>query len=314
MIRIALDTGNKQIKTENFCFTSGMTEQAAVPNILKEDEYFKCNGKYRVLINKRQDYMRDKTTSDRYFYLTLMGVVKELDLMSDKGEIVYDKNKVYDIHLLLGLPPAHMKDTSLRKRYANYFKNQREEKILYKGKVWNICIKKISVFSQCFAAMMTVYNDIKSFPRVIGIDVGGFTADYIIMRNGKPDIETIDSLESGVIILYQRIKRACLVKDVIVEEEDIDNVLLGKDKDIEYTVKKIIDEETKKFIDSFLALFREYQIDLKNYVCVFTGGGSLLLKKYIEQSTLIKKCVFINDIKANAKGYKILSDITGGGK
>jgi plasmid segregation protein ParM len=42
---------------------------------------------------------------------------------------------------------------------------------------------------------------------------------------------------------------------------------------------------------------------------VFIGGGALLLRKYLENSEKTGKCVFIEDICANAKGYELLYQV-----
>ena len=41
-------------------------------------------------------------------------------------------------------------------------------------------------------------------PRVLIVDIGGFTADYLMMRSGRADLSICDSLENGVILLYNR--------------------------------------------------------------------------------------------------------------
>ena len=46
-------------------------------------------------------------------------------------------------------------------------------------------------------------------------------------------------------------------------------------------------------------------LDLKAGCVVFIGGGSLLLREYLEQSGKIGRCIFVKDICANAKGYAL---------
>ena len=56
-----------------------------------------------------------------------------------------------------------------------------------------------------FAAMMTVIDKLQDIPKSIGIDIGGFTTDYLLMRKGMPDMESCDSLERGVITMYNQV-------------------------------------------------------------------------------------------------------------
>lgn len=48
----------------------------------------------------------------------------------------------------------------------------------------------------------------KPYPRVVGIDIGGFTTDYLTMVRGTIDIEHTDSLEQGLTLLYQTIHKS----------------------------------------------------------------------------------------------------------
>lgn len=43
--------------------------------------------------------------------------------------------------------------------------------------------------------MMTIGQDIMQVPKAVGIDIGGFTTDYLLMRMGKPDMGYCDSLK-----------------------------------------------------------------------------------------------------------------------
>ena len=40
------------------------------------------------------------------------------------------------------------------------------------------------------------------------------------------------------------------------------------------------------------------------------GGGSILLRRFIEQSGKVGQALFVGDIKANAKGYEVLYQIS----
>ena len=75
-VRIAIDHGNRNIKTVNTTFTTGITESDIRPG--RGIEYLEHNGKFYVPSNRRIPYQRDKTTDTRFFYLTLLGIAKEL--------------------------------------------------------------------------------------------------------------------------------------------------------------------------------------------------------------------------------------------
>lgn len=166
------------------------------------------------------------------------------------------------------------------------------------------------MYAQCYAALMLEYAQIKNYVRVLGIDIGGFTADYMMLVKGKIDISATDSLENGVIRFYQDVRKSCRKKyDAIVDESDVDEILSGNTDSYDLEIIEEVEHIGEKFVDQLLATFRELGIDLKSSFVVFMGGGSMLLKKFIEKSPLLKKFTFIDQINANAKGYEFLYQV-----
>ena len=311
MFDYTIDTGNKQIKTMHNTFISGLVEQDVIPAMTSDSDYIRYNGKYYVLSNQRIMYKRDKSEDEQFFILSLMGLVKELEIAEREGKITYQKNEQVVVNVLCGLPPAHMSDKDLKTSYKNMFKKPDPFKVVYRGRTWTIKINRVTLYVQCYAALMTHYSDIKNDANVLGLDIGGFTADYILLKHGQiRNIENTDSLESGVIILYQRIKRECIKRyDTPIEESDIDDIIAGNPGMYEKAIVDTVNKMAQNFVDELLALFRERQIDLKHTKVVFMGGGSLLLRQYIEKSPLITSYMFIDNINANAAGYKFLNNV-----
>ncbi len=59
-------------------------------------------------------------------------------------------------------------------------------------------------------------------------------------------------------------------------------------------------------MDQLFGKLRERMIDLRVGKTVFIGGGSILLREFIEGSRKLGGSIIIDDIAANAKGYDIL--------
>lgn len=306
---ISVDTGNKQMKSKHETFISGIMEDDSQPSVGGNADFMRMNGKYYILTNTRNTYMRDKTKSGRYYNLTVMAIVKELEHMLAEGSIEYDKSTCYQVTLLGGLPPAHYGE--LKKSYQAYFKQKGEPvKVVYKNHTWNFRVNRVAVFAQGFAAVAPIISEIKKYPKALVCDIGGLTADYIMLNYGVADMNITDSLERGVIILYQKIKKICQSKyGSIIEERDVDAILMGDKETVVIYPKDIVDtvnRMTQKFVDELLGSFREYQIDLKTTYVIFIGGGSLLLKRFIQNSRLLGNYRFIEDVNANVKGYEVL--------
>jgi len=139
------------------------------------------------------------------------------------------------------------------------------------------------------------------------IDIGGFTVDYVRLRNGVPDMAACDSLESGVIVLYNQIKAKVNAElDVLLDEEEIDQILRGNVDGMDLEVAERVERGAQEFVNDLLSGLRERMLELKSGKVIFTGGGAILLRRQIEASGKIEESVFVEDINANAKGYDLL--------
>lgn len=293
---IAIDHGNKQIKTAHRTFTSGLCE-SDTPPFGKEVLHY--NGKYYTLSKQRIPYMRDKTVDERYFILTLFAIAFEL-----QGQ-PYHHGEVEDIQLCVGLPPAHY--GTQYKKFEKYFLDRGIIDFHLDGRQYSIFISKAICFPQAFAATIPIHRQIREYPKVIILDIGGFTADYLLVENGEADLTVCDSLENGVIVLYNRIKSKISADfDLLLDETDIDYVLQDKPGDNGEDIIRVIKEQAQLFIDDFLSKLRERMIDLRSGKTVFVGGGSILLRKQIEASGKVGVPIFVNEISANTKGYELL--------
>lgn len=262
---ISVDHGNKQIKTVHKIYPSGLVESSNVSPIGGDTLFY--NGKYYAQTEKRIPYMRDKTLDDRFFILTLFAIAYEIE-----ANCAYSAEEIIDVQLLIGLPPAHY--AKQRKKFEAYFARDEFIEFRFNDKEYSIYIDQVFVAPQALAAIMPVYNQVKEIPKGVIIDIGGMTADYIMVRKGEADASVCDSLENGVITLYNKIRSAIYA--------------------------------AKQFVSDLMDQFRERGIDLKSSTAIFAGGGSLLLKEYIRAEERIVSSIIIDSIAANAKGYKIL--------
>ena len=53
---------------------------------------------------------------------------------------------------------------------------------------------------------------------------------------------------------------------------------------------------------------RELQVDLRANSAVFIGGGSVLFRKYLESSSMVASAAFVENLCANAIGYRVLAE------
>ncbi len=299
-IIVPIDHGNRNLKIEQHVFTSGILESDCKPVL---GEFLQYNGRYYTLSEQRIPYMRDKSSDERFFILTLFGIVMEAERQRISSE-----NTILQVELPVGLPPKHY--GALHRKFRDYFMNRGRQCLIYKGREYQLEIADAAVFPQDYAAAMTIYPKISSFSKVTTVDIGGFTLDYLLLRGGRPDLSVCDSLEKGVITLYNTIiSRVNSEYDILLEDADIDSIIKGEKTDYDMQVIRMVQEMTKTYVDDLLGTLRERGLDLKTGCVVFIGGGALLLREYLENSDKVGKCVFIEDICANAKGYGLLYQV-----
>lgn len=299
---IPIDHGNKQIKTLHKTFVSGLCVSDTKPPFGKDVLFY--DGKYYTLTDQRIPYMRDKTKDNRYFILTLFGIGFELH------EQHYGTNEVADIQLSIGLPPAHY--GSQYKAFEQYFLNRDIIDFELNGIPYTIFISKAICFPQAYAAAIPVYQKIMQYSKTIVVDIGGFTADYLLIRHGQADLSVCDSLENGVIVLYNRIISTVNADlDILLDESDIDMILTGEQQSYTEPVCRIAREQAQLFVDDLFGKLRERMIDLRSGKTIFVGGGAILLKEQIENSNKVGTAIFLDNIAANSRGYELLYQAAG---
>ena len=231
---IAIDHGNYAIKTPNHSFVSGLSEHTVKPPMT--DEILEYDGRYWTHSGKRLSYMRDKTQDDRYFVLTLFAIAKELE---STGRYT----PVERIQLAVGLPQEHY--GVLKDKFAQYFKRDGVIKFVYKDRPYSITIDTVMVFPQAYAAVVPMSSLVVNTLRVFIVDIGGYTTDVLLLKNGKPDLQFCRSLETGIITMNNEIIRKVNAKhDMRIEDEHISAVLSGQETILPDEVKDTIRSAT----------------------------------------------------------------------
>ena len=294
---ISVDHGNKLIKVLHHApFTSGLQESDVPPF---GGETLKYQGKYYTLSEKRIPYHRDKTEDDRFWILTLFAIAYEIEAVGG-----YSQN-IIRIQLAVGLPPAHY--GAQCEAFTGYFTNRGAVKFEFKGRTYSIYIEKALCFPQSYAAASTILSSIRTIPKALILDLGGFTADYLMMRSGRADLAVCDSLENGVIVLYNQIRtKANSEFDILLDETDIDGILGGKAGIYAPEVSALVERMAQDFVNDLTNGLRERMLDLSSGRVVFVGGGATLLRRQIENSGKVRNALFVEDVSANAKGYEFL--------
>ena len=302
---IAIDHGNKLIKIPNHApFTSGLQESDSPPF---GGETLKYQGKYYTLSEKRIPYHRDKTEDDRFWILTLFAIAYEIQAAK-----AYTPN-IMRIQLAVGLPPAHY--GTQHKAFSAYFTGRGAVQFEYQGKLYSIFIEKAMCFPQAYAAAVTMLRSLRDKPKVLIVDQGGMTTDLLLLKDGAGDLSVCESLEHGVIALYNQVKsRVNAELDVLLEESEIDAILLGRRELVPPEVAAMVERQAQGFVNDLFSTLRERGLELKSGVVVFVGGGSILLRRQIEVSGKVANPLFMDELQANARGFEKLYQLAQEGR
>lgn len=295
---IAIDHGNYNIKTPHHSFMAGLAEHSVRPPMA--DEVLEYGGSYWTLSGKRLSYRRDKTRDDSYFILSLFAIAREMIHAGKMGA-------VERVHLAVGLPPEHY--GILRDKFAQYFKKTESIHFVYNDNSFTIMIGNVYVYPQAYAAIAPQKSQLNHHLRVFLVDIGGYTTDVLLLRNGKPDMQFCRSLEMGVITMNNDIiRRVGALHDMRIEDEHISAVLSGKETILPEDVKKTIRESAGHHAKDILDKLRELQVDLRSNPAVFIGGGSVLYRDYLEKSPMVASATFVDSANANAVGYYAMAE------
>ena len=185
----------------------------------------------------------------------------------------------------------------------------------YRDKHYAISIDDVACYPQAYAAAATMLHTLMNEAKAVVVDIGGFTADYLLMKNGKADLSSCDSLENGVILLYNKIRsRGNAELDLLLDEGDVDAILTGKQTQYPPSVVRLVEQLAQEFVNDLFSTLRERMLDLRYCTVVFVGGGAILLRRQIEASGKVGKPLFVSNINANAAGYEYLYRLEAAGR
>jgi plasmid segregation protein ParM len=294
---IGLDHGNSAIKTNNFTLPSAVQKHANKPPLASD--VLEYDGAFWTMSGQRIPYMMDKTKDERFFVLSLIAIAKE---MLNNGKIP----EYQGINLAVGLPPEHY--ALMKDRFVEYFTREKL-KFAFNDMQTTINIKKVFVYPQAYAAVVSQAARLKEEPRIFIVDIGGVTTDVLLLKKSVPDLQFCRSFENGIIPMTNSIIGKINSQHGLKLAEEQVAAAISNDKRLVLSSEIISDIEAyaKEHAERIIDELRENDIELKANPVIFIGGGSILLKSFIENSPMIIKSEFVLNERANAIGYALLA-------
>jgi len=319
-IIFGIDHGNGNMKTVRVNFPCGFKMQETEPSALFSKDIIEYQGKFYSLTTNKFAYQTDKTSDDKALILTFFAIAKEWEARLKEKTADYDFKKHFsglngkEIVLSLGLPPAHFEKQHAA--FKKYFEDNLRNGINFKynGKSIMAYLKEVIVLPQDYAGATIMMGDvIKENGTVYCIDIGDGTVDMVGLTDGMPDKDTMLSREMGMSKL-----RGQIIDDVIndygitLDTKTVDGYLKEKKlplpDDIKDQVVARIERTALEFTTELINQLHTKVADFRVSPSIFLGGGSFVLKEYIEKSKMFGITYYIDDISANAIGYEKIAE------
>ena len=135
-----------------------------------------------------------------------------------------------------------------------------------------------------------------------------FYLNLLVIRNGKPDLSVRVSDRSGMAVLRSEISNAIQQNyGIHLDSSDVEQVLMQEETILDEEIILEIQRMAENWLQRIINKLHTHVTDFRTNPAVFLGGGSLLLRKQIENSPEFKYVEFIDDVRANAIGYEKLT-------
>jgi len=313
---IGVDVGNYDTKTQHTTMPSGFSVYAAKPRLDKD--YLFYEGRYYLPSMTRIEYVKDKTENDQCLILTLFGIAREIiyqandKLAKDGIKEPSDKDlqeyadEIRIIKLGVGLPVGDF--SILEPKTKQYYVDRLSGGVefTYRDISFNLSVEKCVVFPQdilpvCGNPECGIVND---YSKYVIIGIGGQTVDIVPIIGGKPAVDKCISDRRGVRNMFSGII-GMLDNNfgTTIGEDTVDDVLRGRKTPLPDEMVQAINNYAENHAGELLNICATKNINFIEYPVVFFGGGSLLLRPFLEECQQLKKFEFIEDVNGNAKYY-----------
>lgn len=291
---IGVDHGWANMKTVGSTFISGIKEITSEPGM--SDNLLEFEGRYYTIGGDRMEVKETKVTDESYYLLTLAAIAKELNRRGMRNANVF---------LAAGLPL--IKFGKEKSDFINYLLKNKQVTFRYEKETYRVTFFKAAVFPQCYAAMADKMP--KTDRKHIVVDIGSWTIDIMTIVNCKPNEAQCDTIEEGLITCINNINNQCVRrKGGKIDESDIIQIMLGNSIEfLDEEYHEIVRSEVEAFAEGIFNKLIEHKINLNTTPITFVGGGAAIMRRFGKRKK--NNIQYIEDIKANAKGYEFLAKV-----
>ncbi len=299
-IMIGVDHGYKNVKTINFVFPTKLSQLKTVPDDKKG--VLQISGNIYTENGEDVNYIdsSNKVSNDNFYMLTLIAIAKELKCRGLDGA---------RINIAIGLPQRWFE--AQKNSFKKYIMKHSEVHFIYEGIKYYIYFENCKVFTQGYAAFLTLEKLEEYLERTVVVcDIGGGTVDIIPVNKGEIDHANSKIDQRGAIWLVNSIQEAAETQLYeSVPEDFIINCMINKNakETPQNKYEKLVQSKLINYCEMIFNRLKEFRINVNITPVIFVGGGASIIKNF--GSYNLATTEFITDIKANVKGYEMIYDL-----
>ena len=288
---VGFDDGYQFGKTANMLFDNGVYEMGKIEPSVKEHS-LKYERKYYKVGEGRTAITEDKVSDENARLLAMVAVANELKIEGVRKA---------DVILAAGLP---FSDYGREKKVViDYYLRKPALKYESEGIHYDITIREVYVFPQCFAAISPSLSNMEGDYLVI--DIGSKTTDVLYLRNGIPVKSKSITIEKAMVKWMKQVQGNLQIQfGKNIPESEILKMILKQPNFLPKAYANLIYDDMRELLHSLELELEERQYDLQYINLIYVGGGASAMKNFSEARSNV---AYDTDIHANAKGYEFLA-------
>ena len=288
---VGFDDGYQFGKTANMLFDNGVYEMGKIEPSVKEHS-LKYERKYYKVGEGRAAITEDKVSDENARLLAMVAVANELKIEGVRKA---------DVILAAGLPFSDYGRE--KKAVIDYYLRKPAVKYEFEGIRYDITIREVYVFPQCFAAISPSLSNMEGDYLVI--DIGSKTTDVLYLRNGIPVKSKSITIEKAMVKWMKQVQGNLQIQfGKNIPESEILKMILKQPNFLPKAYANLIYDDMRELLHSLELELEERQYDLQYINLIYVGGGASAMKNFSEARSNV---AYDTDIHANAKGYEFLA-------
>lgn len=290
---IGIDHGWSNMKTAEQVFTTGVKKISTEPAFY--DDVVEWRGAYYKVGGKRLEVQDTKVENDNFYLLTLAGIAKEMKKRGLREGCIL---------MAVGLPLTRF--GAEKQDFIRYLARDRRVVFRFEKEKYQICIARVSVFPQCYAA---VAESIRKLPeRAVVVDIGSWTIDIMPLNRYYPNEPECITIPQGLIRCMRQINEECVRRvGQELDESILQEIMAGGKGKLPGQYGEIVEGCLKNFAEKVFLMLREHGHNLDVTPVIFAGGGAAVMKRFGSREGAYIQ--YIEDVRANARGYEYLGRI-----